>query len=683
MLGAIVILTGAYFSCEQSGPSVMLRLHCFRVLVQLGCVITRVASCNFGSAFNKPYQWLHNKGWLLGLEGVCRCPWKGKHFKVEGSFTTASIAEFDARCTPNAVAVYGRLPSPGESVASFSAQYPKSMMKRMAQGSVAAKSSGSPIIPFQARVLSCHKLGVLVPPTFSELVCLDDVAARRSWFEDPEWISELADSLPFKLLFKYHFRAPAHINVLESRVYSSWLKHCAKKHKNSRLLALLDSRVTLGASAKGRSSSFAISKVLKNSLPYVLGSNLHPGGLHVYSAKNRADGPSRDLEIPGPTKELPEWYLDLCKGDHRRFELVCQSSSITKLAARWLRLLLLLGGDIERNPGPVGAFRGELDLNVGFSKITSERMKKCLNAFAEWVHQELQLEFDRVMMRADSCSLALRAYGLHLYRNGLPRYLLVYAITAIQDVYPHFRSMLGAAWQIDKKWQQAEPGHCRPVLSLPVLQAIICVALLWKWPRWAGITLIGFAGMLHPAEFLSLRRKDLMLPKDTGFVTDAVYIHLRNPKTARFARQEHVKISDPDAIRFAVEYFSALDFEERLFGASIHAYRSQWNAIMDRLRIPCRQAQRGITPGSLRGSGATALYLQTEDIPLICWRGRWTRMKTLEFYLQEVAAQVLLHSLPQPVQKMIFHLSSACYRVFDSYLHEACLSLRRRSPKTD
>ena len=231
MLGAIVILTGAYFSCEQSGPSVMFRLHCFRVLVQLGCVITRVASCNFGSAFNKPYQWLHNKGWLLGLEGVCRCPWKGKHFKVEGSFTTASIAEFDARCTPNAVAVYGRLPSPGESVASFSAQYPKSMMKRMAQGSVAAKISGSPIIPFQARVLSCHKLGVLVPPTFSELVCLDDVAARRSWFEDPEWISELADSLPFKLLFKYHFRAPAHINVLESRVYSSWLKHCAKKHQ--------------------------------------------------------------------------------------------------------------------------------------------------------------------------------------------------------------------------------------------------------------------------------------------------------------------------------------------------------------------------------------------------------------------------------------------------------------------
>lgn len=46
----------------------MLRMHCLCVLVQLGCVITRMAFCNFGSGFNKPSQWLHNKGWLLQFE---------------------------------------------------------------------------------------------------------------------------------------------------------------------------------------------------------------------------------------------------------------------------------------------------------------------------------------------------------------------------------------------------------------------------------------------------------------------------------------------------------------------------------------------------------------------------------------------------------------------------------------
>ena len=53
-LGLIVIATGAYFSCEQPGSSVMFRMHLFRVLVQRGCVVTRMAFCNFGSAFNKP-----------------------------------------------------------------------------------------------------------------------------------------------------------------------------------------------------------------------------------------------------------------------------------------------------------------------------------------------------------------------------------------------------------------------------------------------------------------------------------------------------------------------------------------------------------------------------------------------------------------------------------------------------
>ena len=55
---------------------------------------------------------------------------------------------------------------------------------------------------------------------------------------------------------------------------------------------------------------------------------------------------------------------------------------------------------------------------------------------------------------------------------------------------------------------------------------------------------------------------------------------------------------------------------------------------------------RGATPGVLRGSGATYFYQQTEHVPLLAWRGRWARQKTLEYYLQEVAAQMLLGRAP-------------------------------------
>lgn len=684
MLGCIVILTGAFFSCEQTGSSVMFRMHLFRVLLMLGCTITRIASCSFGSAFNKPYQWLHNKGWLLELEGVCQCKWKNRHFKVEGNFTAASIEVFNARCVPDAWAVYGRRPRIGESVASFSAQYPVSMMNRMALGSVAAKRTGAPVIPFESRVLAFQRVGLFDFPDEQPVFTVDDAIESRPWHEDPEWIAELAESLSFRLLFKYHFRQKAHINVLESRVYASWIKYCAKKHPNSRLLGLLDSRVTLGAADKGRSSSYSISRVLKQSIPYLLGSNLFPGGLHVYSKHNRGDAPSRDKAVEPPSKDLPLWYFDLQKGDARRFDLSCQAAKVPKNPARWLRMLLLLAGDIEPNPGPIHSRpgRGELDLAAGFSAPTAQRMAKCLAAFAFWVSTELHMDFDRVMLRADTAAMALRGYGLHLYRTGCARYMLVYAITAVQDQYPEHRPFLASAWHVDKKWQQAEPGHCRPVLPLPVLQAAICLALLWNWPRWAGITLIGFAGMLHPSEFICLRRRDLMFPSDVGFATDAVYVHLRNPKTHRFARQQHVKISDPDVIRFVVTFYSSFGLDDKLFSATIHSYRSQWNAIMSKLGVPCKQVEKGITPGSLRGSGATLLYLLTEDIPLICWRGRWARLKTLEFYLQEVAAQVLMHSLTANAKKLISKLSDACFEIFDRFLHEVSDKLAAQDPKT-
>ena len=244
----------------------------------------------------------------------------------------------------------------------------------------------------------------------------------------------------------------------------------------------------------------------------------------------------------------------------------------------------------------------------------------------------------------------------------------MYAITGIQDEFPQPRVHLALAWQVDAKWQRAEPGRCRAVLSAPVLRAALCVAMLWGWVQWATVTMIGFAGMLRPGEFLTLRRQDLMLPRDTNFSVSALYVHLRNPKTARFARRQHVKISDPDIILFVDSLFSGLHLDAKLYSASPGAYKSQWNSIMKHLGLPHRQAEHGLTPGVLRGSGATHLYLQTEDISLIAWRGRWARVKTLEFYLQEVAAQVLLHSLSSAVRARIFYFEERCYGVFHHVL---------------
>ncbi|CAE7400109.1 unnamed protein product, partial [Symbiodinium microadriaticum] len=366
----------------------------------------------------------------------------------------------------------------------------------------------------------------------------------------------------------------------------------------------------------------------------------------------------------------PEWISELsdcldfkealARGEFRLFDLVCASAAVPRLLGRWLRLLLLLAGDVERNPGPFhsGEPRGHLDMEGGFAVSTRHKMDKALSAFSVWLEATFSLSLAAVLSSAPAAAAALRTWGLYLYSSGQPRYLLVYAITGVQDCHPVFRSHLSPAWQVDRKWQQAEPGECRPVISQPILLAAVSLALCWGWCDWAAVTLVGFLCMLHPSEMICLVRADLVFPEDALSPDPVAYVHIRNPKTQRFARRQHSCLEDPLVLLLLEALYFNLPLPSRLFRGSMHVYRRQWNCIMARLGVPHRLSEKGATPGVLRGSGATFLYLEIEDLPLVAWRGRWSKTKTVEFYLQEVAAQLLLQRLPRWARDRIRLLSS-------------------------
>lgn len=157
---------------------------------------------------------------------------------------------------------YGHEPRPGELVSAYSAAYPMQLVHQMAAGHVAAKRFGAGRIPLQKQFDSLREVGLLDTAP-GVLPCTEDVFPERPWFEDPEWVSELANSLDFTEMFRFHFKKSGHINVNESRTYKSWIKSMAKTEPNTRFCGLLDSRVTMGAASKGRSSSPAISRVLQ------------------------------------------------------------------------------------------------------------------------------------------------------------------------------------------------------------------------------------------------------------------------------------------------------------------------------------------------------------------------------------------------------------------------------------
>ena len=655
----VAMMMGQFISVEQPRNSRLFLLHCFRTLVKMGCVISHFAFCAYGSAFQKASKWLHNKPWLVPLESHCSCK-HGSHFVVHGTFTRDSLADFDRRCNPSCQAVYGAVPTVGDSVASFSAAYPLRLVESMASGSVAARQGTIQALPFAVKSRSLLEVGEIDEPIGFNFHS-ESSYPIRPWHENPEWHRELCQCLQFHEVFRYKFKKAGHINVNEVRTYKSWLKSLLKSNPDERSIGLLDSRVTIGAAAKGRSSSYAISKVLKGSIAYVIGGGLYPGLLHVNSGDNPSDDPTRDRPVRKACKAKPGWLLDLERGDPRAFDAVAASARFEKNPARWLRFLLLLGGDIERNPGPLS--RGPLDLKTGFAPATAQRMERCLNLFKSWVESDLAISWLQLCQDLEALILALRCYGLHCFETGLPRYQFVYAITAVQDQWPQSKPYMGMVWQVDRKWQIHEPGMCRSVLPPAVIRASVCLAVLWDWNIWAGLVLLGFAAMLHPSEMLNLYRKDLIFPGDVAFDTSSLYVRVRDPKTARFARRQHSRVDDTGIIQVTEALFSGLQGDDKLYPGSMSAFRRQWNAIMQRLGVPYQQAGQGATPGVLRGSGATYFYHQTEDLSWVAWRGRWARQRTLEFYLQEVGAFTLVHSLDPLAKARISILSDFSWPV--------------------
>ena len=158
-------------------------------------------------------------------------------------------------------------------------------------------------------------------------------AGARPAYSPPQWAVELATSLPYDTLFAYHLARPGHINVNEVRGYKSLMKRVAIDEPSTRPVVAQDSLVTIGSSAKGRSSSPAINHVLLGTVPYILGGNLYPAAIHTPSKFLVADDPSRDLPCRLPLREPPRWLDDLGQSRFDRFDRVLQYDSFRAL---WL-----------------------------------------------------------------------------------------------------------------------------------------------------------------------------------------------------------------------------------------------------------------------------------------------------------------------------------------------------------
>ena len=142
---------------------------------------------------------------------------------------------------------------------------------------------------------------------------------------------------------------PEHINVLETKAFLAVLRQVCREGGDKRLVQVVDSSVTLGATAKGRSSARTLRRPLLQACALQLAWGLYPASVFGPTRLNTSDAPTRDKPLPEPAS------LSLC-GLLQESELLFASTfrQLPRASANWLRLACLLVG--FRSPTPLGGF---------------------------------------------------------------------------------------------------------------------------------------------------------------------------------------------------------------------------------------------------------------------------------------------------------------------------------------
>ena len=110
-----------------------------------------------------------------------------------------------------------------------------------------------------------------------------------------------------------------------------------------------------------------------------------------------------------------------------------------------------------------------------------------------------------------------------------------------------------------------------------------------------------------------------LLPCDLLGGQDA-FLVIVAPKTSRVFRRQHVRVTGRGCVAVLDKVFGGMEPEQPLFELGATAFRKRWDCVFHRLGFGT--AQRPLpTPACLRGSGATALYLASSDLPFIAWMG--------------------------------------------------------------
>ena len=269
---------------ETPWSSKMKHLPAWKVIETLPqSVVIRADSCRFGSIHQKGFKFM---GLNISLKSIAlRCICTGPHVPVQGSYTKGS-------------AVY---------------------TPRLAEG-----------------ITDCFLKAINRMKRFHEF----EHGLQVKGLEN-QLVNHVALTAPWEVVSSWTFRKESHINILEMASMLRLAGKLAQKCTPMRVVNLVDSYVCRCAASKGRSSSKALSTVLRRFNAISVAAGLYWTLPYCPTRWNPSDDPTRDKEL---RESIPDDILaDL------PLDLVYELSSLPKTkrwASHWVRIVILLCGPI-------------------------------------------------------------------------------------------------------------------------------------------------------------------------------------------------------------------------------------------------------------------------------------------------------------------------------------------------
>ena len=126
-----------------------------------------------------------------------------------------------------------------------------------------------------------------------------------------------------------------------------------------------------------------------------------------------------------------------------------------------------------------------------------------------------------------------------------------------------------------------------------------------------------------------------------------------------------------DIVELLEATFGHLKPDVPLWPMSAATFRARFKSLGRALGLPVDRPRGGgprLELASLRGGGATDLFLATEDWGLVQTRGRWQSVVTMQIYVQELVSTSFFSQLSRAVQGRVLAVARGAPAILKRFL---------------